>query len=197
MKDPRKRIHVVTVQYNGIMAEPLELRSRCNFFVNTATLEKWVSRGGRSRAESGLEAGLNVPWEEWGPVGTRAMRPQSAFNWLRYVEGERVVLPATPLATTFLEVVRILDFNVHPKREWHASSLGEPTRDVHVQQVSEASTIPAGDIFEHDITTSLPYRMLSTTALFDYSGFMIDEERLIGLKVSSASYSVECSPTDG
>ncbi|EIN06875.1 hypothetical protein PUNSTDRAFT_127446 [Punctularia strigosozonata HHB-11173 SS5] len=193
VKDARARIHVVTVHYAGIVPEPGEPRGRWSLFVRNGTLEGWAMRGrgcgdGIGGEVEGGGGALQVPWEEWGPRETRALVPQTPFSWLRYVDGERVVLPAAPVPTTSLEVVRVLDFNVRPRRPEAQRGVGEPgSRTVHVEEVVGEERISRGEVWERDVVTSLPYRMVSTAGLSGYSGFMIDEERLVGIKSSISS----------
>lgn len=101
----------------------------------------------------------------------------------RYVHGQRVVLP--PVWQHPLSILCVFDFNVHPKRidDPVATTSNE---DVHgkYEMVSRPSTVLAGDIFRQDVVTQLPYALSSRSGQFNYSGFMIDDERVVGMKVS-------------
>jgi hypothetical protein len=52
------------------------------------------------------------------------------------------------------------------------------------------SVISAGSIFEEDVRSSLPYVEIVTQTEYDYDGFLMDEERILGLKVRSNPYNV-------
>ncbi|KAH7925961.1 hypothetical protein BV22DRAFT_1194726 [Leucogyrophana mollusca] len=52
---------------------------------------------------------LQVPWAQWGVLGTRMLHQQVAFQWLRYVHGQRVVVPVLHERG---QVMQVLDFNV-------------------------------------------------------------------------------------
>lgn len=43
-------------------------------------------------------------------------------------------------------------------------------------------------IFEHDVISFLPYREVISKEEFTYSGFMIDDERVIGMSVSAFNF---------
>ncbi|TCD61584.1 hypothetical protein EIP91_008187, partial [Steccherinum ochraceum] len=146
-------------------------------------------------------------WEEWGPDNTRFLEHNVQFQWLRYVHGLRVVLPPIPshipghtghgTGGSPLCRVCILDFNVHPKRIDDPCPIGyergaNPTFEIS----DETSMIPAGEIFEHNVMSRLPFSVASRTGRFMYSGFLIDEERLIGMKLSMAFAEGDLSDID-
>lgn len=45
------------------------------------------------------------------------------------------------------------------------------------------SVLPAGSVFKDDVRSSLPYVEVVTRAEYCYEGVLIDEERILGLKV--------------
>ena len=47
------------------------------------------------------------------------------------------------------------------------------------------TVIAAGSVFKDDVRSSLPYVEIVTLAEYRYDGVMIDEERILGLKVCS------------
>ena len=90
--------------------------------------------------------------------------------------------------------VEVLDFNVHPSRarttaeKLAATRLGidpeQPPSGAHV--VCEPSPFPAGLVFAKEVVTSLPYYSVPAPGQREpYVGYMIDEQRLLGLKVRS------------
>jgi hypothetical protein len=48
----------------------------------------------------------------------------------------------------------------------------------------DGSVIAAGSVFKDDVRSSLPYVEVVTLAEYRYEGVLIDEERILGLKVS-------------
>ena len=98
------------------------------------------------------------------------------------MHGSRVVLPPFVSTWPLLEATLcVLDFNVHPKRVDDPVPLGCPRQNN--QLVTLPSRVPATTVFEEDIMTSLPYLASTRSDKFHYSGFMIDEERIVGMKV--------------
>lgn len=149
-----------------------------------------------------------VRWEDWGPDNTRFLERNVQFQWLRYVtrsfylhivssidnsfisryvHGQRVVLPPIPFSSYPNPIYRIcvLDFNVHPKRIDDPCVVGRPCSfDLEgFEVITEETVVHAGSIFENDVVSRLPYSIASRVGKFFYSGFLIDEERLIGMKV--------------
>jgi hypothetical protein len=88
--------------------------------------------------------------------------------------------------------VEVLDFNVHASREvtkaekLAATRLGiDPERAPEgARLVCEPSVFPAGVVFAKDVVTALPYYSVPAPRQREpYVGYMIDEQRLLGLKV--------------
>ena len=101
----------------------------------------------------------------------------------RYVHGARVALEpfeADPGSAQY-PVARVLDFNVHPKR----CNDPVPYPDDRCQLVNGEGRIEPGKIFAKAVVSRLPYAISSRGDLTHHSGFMLDQERLIGLNVSS------------
>jgi hypothetical protein len=81
--------------------------------------------------------------------------------------------------------MQILDFNVHPYQRH--TSIGMNILDEGITDrklVLKPSRIAANVVFTEPVITCLPYHTLCRTDTVRYSGFMIDEERVVGLKVS-------------
>jgi len=53
----------------------------------------------------------------------------------------------------------------------------------------EDSVLTAGFIFKEDVRSSLPYVEVVTQDEYHYNGVMIDDQRILGLKVSLGSSS--------
>ncbi|CCM03957.1 uncharacterized protein FIBRA_06111 [Fibroporia radiculosa] len=173
------RIHFMTLLY-GFRAP------RFHLFVHNRFLLSFIPTDCRSGSSWNYEI---RPWYTWGPDHTRLLLEDNiSFQWLRYVHGQRVVLPHLHTDVGKAErTLRVLDFNVHPKRIDDFTN--DPTFQERAEELgakyhmrAEPSTVPAGAVFKHDIVTSLPYWESQRMGAFDYSGFMIDDERIIGMK---------------
>lgn len=93
-----------------------------------------------------------------------------------YVHGQRVVCPQARDAS----ILQVLDFNVHPSQTSSFSILDKgTTRSTCI----EPSTLPPNEIFQNQITTTLPYIVTARAVVEQYSAYMMDAERIIGLKV--------------
>ena len=116
----------------------------------------------------------------------------NAKNENRYVHGTRVVCPV--LQPSGDSRVEVLDFNVHPSRAPTAAEKLAATRlgiDLErppegARLVCEPSVFPAGEVFAKEVVTALPYYAVPAPGeREEYVGYMIDEQRLLGLKVCS------------
>jgi len=167
--DPRiSRIHVVTVQYTGLY----DFHPRYCFFLHNRTLLSYIP----SKAPSG--SAVTVPWKEWGPKHTRFFAHHTPYQWLRYVQGQRVVTP--PYSHEGRRMIQVFDFNVHASRTHAEYDYADGL--IYNELINCPSHIPRGNIFKDSVMTYLPYHAVSREDPQSYSGFMIDEERIIGLK---------------
>ncbi|KZT66482.1 hypothetical protein DAEQUDRAFT_674869 [Daedalea quercina L-15889] len=165
------RVHLMSLHYG-------ERGPRFHMFVLNRFLTSFLPPEGAR----GARPWSAHDWSEWGPANTRFLEHNVNFQWLRYVHGSRVVLP--PFLTTWPvldSTLCVLDFNVHPKR-WDDVVLPE-IPGTSYQFVTDPSTVLAGTVFQDDVVTSLPYSASTRSGKFHYSGFMIDDERIIGMKV--------------
>ncbi|TFK35933.1 hypothetical protein BDQ12DRAFT_687415 [Crucibulum laeve] len=150
---------------------------------------------------------IDVPWSDWGSKYTRFFPRRVSMHWLRYVHGMRMIdsQSGTPL-------VRVLDFNVIPGTSFpplstsrnylgqhNPSPLGWTHRwqgdDMHSTGATlgnsapygkrvtytKASTISSG-IFLSKVETRLPYHSITMHFGDEFYAYMIDEDRIIGLK---------------
>lgn len=106
------------------------------------------------------------------------------------MHGTRVVCPV--LQPSGDSPVEVLDMNVHrsctPTAAEKAAALRlridleEPTPGARL--VYEPSVFPAGGVFAKEVVTRLPYYSVPAPGQGEkYVGYMIDEQRLLGLKV--------------
>lgn len=164
------RIHVMTITYG-------ERHQRFHLFVKNSFLLSLITDKKRT-----------LEWDEWGPENTRFFEHSTQFQWLRYVHGQRVVLPPAPPRPDTERMMCVLDFNVHPKRvrDPSAASPAAPRDHVYGYQVSADPTkAEAGTLFRRDVYTKLPYAVSHRNGIGFYTGFMIDDQRIIGMKESA------------
>ncbi|THH01596.1 hypothetical protein EW026_g1123 [Hermanssonia centrifuga] len=48
--------------------------------------------------------------------------------------------------------------------------------------ITSATYVEAKEVFTKDVVSQLPYAVSTRTGTLDYTGFLIDEERLVGMK---------------
>lgn len=86
----------------------------------------------------------------------------------RYVHGQRVVCSTS-------NTIQVLDFSrsIHPSSSAHEMFLR-----------SNPSCVPKESIFVDDVITQLPYYTVNRTINQKFFAFMIDDERIIGLRAS-------------
>ena len=89
----------------------------------------------------------------------------------RYVHGHRVAC-----TSAFANGVDVLNFSTSPDTT--------PVSLYHLTFKKDNPTVvPHLNVFTKDVVTYLPYRLSTRPVDEDYYAYMIDEERLIGLKV--------------
>ena len=104
------------------------------------------------------------------------------------MHGQRVVLPPEyrqDSCNLITYRIRVYDFNVHPKR------IDDPCPTEFRQDyavVSKESVIEGEEVFLRDVVSRLPYSQASKDGRYNYSGFLIDEERLVGMKVRTCAF---------
>ncbi|KAN0133523.1 hypothetical protein V8E53_008691 [Lactarius tabidus] len=178
------RVHVFTLHHDPLAGAHRGRWQPACFVVHNRTLMRYVDdhRDG---------VAMDVPWEEWGPTGTRFFVLAMGFQWLRYVHGTRVVCPV--LQPSGFSRVEVLDMNVHALRTpTAAEKLAGSRLGIDVEKppvgsrlVTEPSVFPAGGVFAKEVVTELPYYAVPAPGQDEgYVGYMIDEQRLLGLKAS-------------
>ncbi|KAI6021043.1 hypothetical protein EDC04DRAFT_3068226 [Pisolithus marmoratus] len=208
-----ERTHVFSVQYVNPSPDAPRRQIRFCVFLKNSTLEGFIPKY-HSRSSVGRETlatPLVVPWEEWGRENTRFMvHHWNQFEWMRYVHGHRVVLPAPRNGRA---MIYVLDFNVRNtvrQNQYYLLDNQPPTEELQrkafskqfamLQHLKEHGAIPnhAGLItkpseefhplfFPAPFETALPYRELWHEQEVGYSGIMVDEERLVCLEYPAFS----------
>jgi hypothetical protein len=83
------------------------------------------------------------------------------------------------------QVIRVLDFRVHPKRAQDSAN-GTKKRSL---MFGENTINKEGTVFARPVHSSLPCTVAERQGIeYRYSGYMIDEQRLVGLRVCSSDY---------
>ncbi|KAH9943580.1 hypothetical protein B0H21DRAFT_487066 [Amylocystis lapponica] len=172
------RVHFMSIQYNSH-------GPRFYLFLYNHFLLSLVPPGFGSGE---VWTTLTRPWDSWGPAHTRLLEHNASFGWgqlkwFRYAHGQRVVLPPLSISPNPPSTLYVLHFNIHPTRTDDPVPTAESRRATwQYEVVTGPTTIPAGTVFRADVVTHLPYSMSSCSGLSDYSGFMIDDERILGMK---------------
>lgn len=134
---------------------------------------------------------VQVPWSAWGPTVTRWFEgdnPSTCF--MTRAAGQRAVTLENRTPTPII----VRDFNPYAVRVASAlaSTSGQLEQGNWSKQLPngnqmtlnvEDSVLAAGSIFKEDVRTSLPYIEIMTQGEYDYQGVVIDDERILGLKV--------------
>ncbi|KAG1718629.1 hypothetical protein EDB19DRAFT_1794606, partial [Suillus lakei] len=165
-----ERLYVLSVQYIQVDPDVPSARPKFFLFFKHSTPLRYIRKYREQRATSPFE----VPWEEWGPHESRMLHHQLPYQWLRYVHGHRVVFPLLSGS------MQVLDFNVR-KTKRHIFPL-QPDSKASIEVIDYPSTILSDCIFPRPIETSCPIVFVKGMSLKVFSGVMIDEQRLIGLK---------------
>ncbi|KAI0285739.1 hypothetical protein BC826DRAFT_111070 [Russula brevipes] len=150
-------------------------------------------------------APAHVPWAEWGVTATRWFEGDPAsMRWITTTAGQRAVTMEDVGAPTPI-IVR--DFNPYMVRSARGgvSANGRPRGYNWSAQLPngnrmavkvEESVLSASSVFKEDVRSSLPYVEIVTRAEYRYEGVLIDEERILGLKVMSLPRNVVLTRID-
>lgn len=111
----------------------------------------------------------------------------------RYVHGHRVVLPPVALESEDPEdtssVMFVMDFHVHPRRTHDPCdemAYEDPEHTWGYQVNAGPSQVTVPTLFKDTVTSKLPYSISHRIGDFNYTGFMLDDARLVGLKVCTS-----------
>jgi len=138
---------------------------------------------------------VQLPWSAWGPPATRLFVGNSTpMYWISTTAGQRTVTLEDRMPSPII----VRDFNPYAVRAARAlaaeneqSEKGDwsqqlPNRNRTTLNV-EDSVLLAGPIFKEGVRSSLPYVEVVTQDEYHYNGVMIDDQRILGLKVSLES----------
>ena len=126
----------------------------------------------------------------------RTLRLTTQSPCARYLHGERVIFPPIPQQPPTADeevkmVMLMIDFNVHPKR------MDDPVSTKPMQEgaggkykiVDRETVTDPEAVFQYPVVSRLPYAMSTRSGVCDlveYTGFMIDQDQLIAMRVSPA-----------
>ncbi|KAI0329467.1 hypothetical protein GY45DRAFT_1371545 [Cubamyces sp. BRFM 1775] len=165
---PDCRLHVMELGYGDHL-------ERFSLFVRNRHLLSYIPP---DLGFGGTHTPVTMDWDEWGPDNTRFMSIIARFQWLRYVHGERVVLPPVPGASSSLLLT--LDFNVHLKRMDDPLPLGDGD-----ETVMSGEDPLSSNIFLKPVVSKLPFVIrarMQPPVEQEYSGYMIDQDHLVGMR---------------
>ena len=138
---------------------------------------------------------VRVPWSAWGPAATRWFEgDDSSMGRIMKTAGQRAVT----LEDSMPAPIIVRDFNPYAVRAVRAiaAASGQSQQGNWSEQLPngnrmtlkvEDSVIPVGLIFEEDVRSSLPYIEIVTQDEYHYDRAMIDDQRILCLKVRSGS----------
>ncbi|KIJ62437.1 hypothetical protein HYDPIDRAFT_30404 [Hydnomerulius pinastri MD-312] len=139
-------------------------------------------------------------WLRW--AFTLDVHPISSAS-IEYVHGQRVIVPS--LVEQGKSRMQVLDFNIRntPRQNCYTNSSSDsdaesgadsdteftyhPKNHTHVELIDYTTFVDVPTIFPEPVRSSLPYREMRRDEMADYSGVMIDDERLVGLKYPAFS----------
>lgn len=216
--DPDAAIVVLTLDYVVPPADGEDIVV-AGFHINVAQPQMLVvhrtsflllaQKHGTGRAEDG--AVKLIDWDGWGAEYSRWGVGPCPPRWVCYVHGTRYVsMHDRPFGPHRPVAISVYDFNIknavrdlpHPSSVVAAAVPGddadlEEEQAEHVKKaynVLTQSEIYLPRIFKKPIVTRLPYRVVETEEIFDWDSVMIDDERIIGLKVLfPPSFSSACT----
>jgi hypothetical protein len=169
--DRQNRLFVVTIKLtNGFFIETFVI------FIPSSTLTEYIA------TLSCHERRRCVPWEAWGPKGTRMMpSPGHSSVWVCYVYGMRFVASHGGRGTG--TTIHVYDFN--PLSIKRAVAAGRESNE-NTTYITTTTSLDTSGKFEDVVTTSLPFRVsrlsVETTAAVDGGNFgavMCSEDNLI------------------
>ncbi|KAA1474117.1 hypothetical protein DENSPDRAFT_313633 [Dentipellis sp. KUC8613] len=120
-------------------------------------------------------------WADWGPRATRWFDcDRISTRWITTTAGQRYVCAADPDQGEAPIVLR--DFN--PYNVWRQRQREERGEDTGRMRIVESSSvITSSGLFKRDLESALPYTEVESERPYMYDGVLIDEERMLGLRI--------------
>ncbi|KAF8872599.1 hypothetical protein CPB84DRAFT_1799079 [Gymnopilus junonius] len=177
---PKAHVIMLTLFYSIMQADDgQEMRSESyTLFVRKQTLLEYVDRF-RQREALELDevkevqnTDSDVDWDSWGERNTRLIQTQS-LN--RHTHGARVIF-----SRRGEPMIEVLNFNI-PSCTSVSTSASTSAFEFH----DAPTTGYPNYLFQNDFMTCLPYYSTVRVLEESFFTFMIDEERVIGIKTSN------------
>lgn len=130
--------------------------------------------------------GPDIPFSVWRSISRCMVPKRSPQRWLSCVHGFRFA-QILNITSPWAGHIQLMDFNplfvrnppLFPE-DYHPAI----QKAVHRTIITDATVIPADEIFEEDVVSNLPYYQVTTVDTFPLAGVLLDDERIIGLRVS-------------
>ena len=134
---------------------------------------------------------VHLPWTTWGVAATRWFQGDFASMGLITTTAGQ---PSVTMEEGAPTPISVRDFNPYAVRAAQARAIasGQSQRRNWSEQLPngnrmalkvEDSVLAADSVFKDDVRSSLPYVEIVTQAEYRYESVLIDEERILGLKV--------------
>ncbi|KIY49787.1 hypothetical protein FISHEDRAFT_40809 [Fistulina hepatica ATCC 64428] len=144
-----------------------------------------------------LSPDTTLAWTEWGPPICRWFAMDNInTRWITTTAGQRLICVPESNDEDSDAAVCICDFNPYNVRRFRHGSLfpgvHDMSRDIFTL-VDEPETLEAQDridVFEEPVTSELPYLCSRSATLHKFDGVLLDDRRIIGLKVCTHLLSV-------
>jgi hypothetical protein len=176
-----ERIHACSL----FVFNPFRVGNHINSFVFFVDVRMFLQP-----AAYGFEPGVEVAWDRWGPQNTRWFSERMSADWQHALHGYRTVDTVPPIGgrgdSPWLRRLRIRDYNPHAiARHLREKEAGGWDGRAVCRVVTSPSVVPAQGAFEHDVVSTLPYREIISAETFVVTDVMMDDSRILLLKVSS------------
>jgi hypothetical protein len=173
-----RRRHLRSVPADGIISVVMHIHSKSGNFRTVDLSVRCRTLLAFAAVQVGMGGASVVPWEEWGPEGTRILEHES-LTWGSLV-GER---RATVSQARHQARITMRDYN--PFRVGLAlQRTGSPEREIKflsgatMKVVTTPSLYAAGDLFSHRVETRMPY-VETVTPYPGCEGIFMDEDNLL------------------
>jgi hypothetical protein len=129
---------------------------------------------------------LNITeWKKWGPSATRWFNADEVpTSWITTTSGQCYVQIASN-AHEEPAPIHILDFNPYHVRRLQAQggSCSSATSEIRLVTEFDEDSFSEHGVFLEEVRSTLPYVECTSKELFTYNAVLIEEERIIGIRV--------------
>jgi hypothetical protein len=146
----------------------------------TSTIESRI--GMSHRIEVSISPAC-IPWNRWGPLITRCFSARGiAHGYITTTAGQRSVCIPTQ-AENDPSPITVRDFN-----PYNIARYTEPETDSiggYRRLVTDPTLLEPRHVFTEDVWSALPYIEVVSRQRYDYTAVLMDEERILGLRLHS------------